>query len=79
MAAVAAERAGDAVGGTGLLDFALRAFVVTKAVQHHVGALGCQCLGDSQTDAAGRSGDQRGFSLEHVVSPCVSAGIIQVR
>ena len=36
--------------------------VVAKAVEHHVGALACQGLGDAQADAAGGTRDQGGLA-----------------
>ncbi len=46
-------------------DFLLRRLGVTKAVQHDVGTLARQRFGDAKADAAGGSGDEGGFVLQH--------------
>jgi hypothetical protein len=46
-------------------DLGLGAFGVTKAVEHDVGALAGQGLGNAQADAAGGARDEGGFVLEH--------------
>jgi hypothetical protein len=42
-----------------------RALHVAKAVEHDVGALAGQRLGNAQADAAGGAGDECGFAFEH--------------
>jgi hypothetical protein len=46
-------------------DFGLGAIHVAKTVEHDVGTLAGQGLGDAQPDAAGGAGDEGGFSLKH--------------
>jgi hypothetical protein len=41
---------------------------VAESVQHDAAATGCQGAGNAQADAAGRTGDEREFALEHLVS-----------
>ena len=48
--------------------FGLGAFDVAKAVEYDAGALGCQSLGDTKTDTAGRSGDEGCFAVKHAGS-----------
>ena len=46
-------------------DLALGRVDVAEAIEHDVGALAGQHLGDAQADAAGRAGDEGGLSLQH--------------
>ena len=48
-------------------DFGLGAFDIAKAVEHDVGTLFGQRLGNAQTNTAGRAGDQSCFTLQHDV------------
>jgi hypothetical protein len=44
-----------------------RAFIIAKSVQDDMGALSCQCLGDSQTNSTGRACDERCFALSMLI------------
>ena len=43
-------------------------YSVAEAVEHDAGALPRQAQRDAQTDAAGRAGDESGFSFEHAAN-----------
>ena len=49
-------------------DFGLGAFGIAKTIEHDVGALFGQSLGNAQSNATGRTRDQRCFTLQHVFS-----------
>ena len=51
-------------------DLGLRAFGVAKTVEHNVGALARQRLGDAQTNTAGRSGHEGCLVLQHKGYSC---------
>ena len=48
-------------------NFGFGAFGIAKAIEHDVGTLFGQRLGNAQTNTAGRAGDQRCFTLQHDV------------
>src|SRR5690606_35670854 len=54
------------------LQFDIDAFLldglgVTKTVKHNIGAIGRQLARHGQTDAAGRTRNDRVFSIQHVI------------
>jgi hypothetical protein len=53
------------VGRPSGLDLGLGAVGIAEAVEHDLGALGSQGLGDAQADAAGGASDEGSLSCEH--------------
>ena len=51
--------------GCGSAHFGAGALCIAKAIEHHMGALACQSLGDSQADAAGGTGNEGRLAFEH--------------
>lgn len=52
-------------GLTGGQHFGTRAIHIAKAVEHDVGTLARQGLGDAKTNAAGGAGDEGSFAFQH--------------
>ena len=50
-------------------NLGLGAFHIAKAVEHNIGPLFGECLGNAQTNTAGRACDECRFTFEHLVSP----------
>jgi hypothetical protein len=55
-------------------DLGLGRFHLAKAVEHDVGPLRRQRLGNTEPDSAGGSGDEGSFSFEHGVFSVAARG-----
>ena len=69
ISAVVLHRHGCAAAVRGGQHFSAWAFDVAKAVEHDVGALARQRFSDTQTNTAGRTGDEGSFAFKHEKSP----------